>query len=98
MVGTNTPVVVESSQCWIRILKIIVKAKEIIAKDGQNPQHKIIETANKMELELAIDYAWTTFKVVFACSPIIAIVAILALAREDEDEEAAKRKIKCARS
>ena len=55
-------------------------------------------TANKMELELAIDYAWTTFKVVFACSPIIAIVAILALAREDEDEEAAKRKIKCARS
>ena len=51
-----------------------------------------------MELELAIDYAWTTLKVVFACSPIIAIVAILALAREDEDEEAAKRKIKCARS
>ena len=40
---------------------------------------KIIETANSMELELAIDYAWTTFKVVFACSPIIAIVAILAL-------------------
>ena len=66
--------------------------------DVQNPQHKIIETANSMELELAIDYAWTTFKVVFACSPIIAIVAILALAREDEDEEAAKRKIKCARS
>ena len=66
--------------------------------DVQNPQHKIIETGNKMELELAIDYAWTTFKVVFACSPIIAIVAILALAREDEDEEAAKRKIKCARS
>ena len=51
-----------------------------------------------MEYELVLDYAWTTFKVVFACSPIIAIGAILLLAREDEDEEAAKRKIKCARS
>ena len=49
-------------------------------------------------MDVALDYAWTTFKILFACSPIIAIIAILALAREDDEEEAAKRKIKCARS
>ena len=51
-----------------------------------------------LTMDVALDYAWTAFKVIFACSPIIAIIAILALAREDEEEEAAKRKIKCARS
>ena len=63
----------------------------------------VIHTVNAsndttITMDIALDYAWTTFKILFACSPIIAIIAILALAREDDEEEAAKRKIKCARS
>lgn len=45
-------------------------------------------------MELAIGHAWTATKVIFACSPILAIFAVLALAREDEETENAKRKIK----
>lgn len=46
----------------------------------------------------AIYYAKTGFKVLFACSPVLLIAGILLFAREDEEEEAAKRKVKCARS
>lgn len=49
-------------------------------------------------MESAIEYALTATKVLLACSPILAIVAVLAFAREDEETEIAKRKIKCARS
>ena len=55
-------------------------------------------TTDPMTMESALDYAWSITKVIIACSPILAIVAVLALAREDEETEAAKRKIKCARS
>ena len=51
-----------------------------------------------MTMESALESAWTFLKVTLACSPIIAIVAILALVREDEETEVAKRKVKCARS
>jgi len=49
-------------------------------------------------MEEALDFAWTAFKVIFACSPVIAIAAVLVLAREDEETEIAKRKVKCAKS
>ncbi len=42
-----------------------------------------------------LDYIWDGAKVLMAFSPIIAIVLILAFAREDEETEAAKRKVKC---
>ncbi len=51
-----------------------------------------------METETALEYFWTFSKVIIACSPVIAIAAILVFAREDEETEAAKRKVKCARS
>lgn len=49
-------------------------------------------------METALEYFWTCSKVVIACSPVIAIAAILIFAREDEETEIAKRKVKCARS
>ena len=49
-------------------------------------------------MEELIDQAITVMKVLFVCSPILAIVGILAFAREDEETEEAKRKVKCARS
>ncbi len=49
-------------------------------------------------MELALEFAWTAAKVIFACSPVLAIVAVLTLAREDDETEAAKRTIKCAKS
>eukprot|EP00578_Thalassiosira_sp_NH16_P000706 CAMPEP_0181139324 /NCGR_PEP_ID=MMETSP1071-20121207/34722_1 /TAXON_ID=35127 /ORGANISM="Thalassiosira sp., Strain NH16" /LENGTH=51 /DNA_ID=CAMNT_0023226225 /DNA_START=406 /DNA_END=564 /DNA_ORIENTATION=- len=51
-----------------------------------------------MDLESALESAWTFTKVIVACSPVLAIMAVLVFAREDEEEEAAKRKIKCAKS
>jgi hypothetical protein len=49
-------------------------------------------------LESALELACTAAKVILACSPILAIVAVLALAREDDETEAAKRTIKCVKS
>jgi hypothetical protein len=49
-------------------------------------------------METALETVWTVAKVILACSPILFIVGILAFAREDEETEIAKRKIKCARS
>lgn len=74
-----------------RILSILLLASTVI---------HVVNASNDttITMDVALDYAWTTFKILFACSPIIAIIAILALAREDDEEEAAKRKIKCARS
>jgi hypothetical protein len=37
-------------------------------------------------------------KVILALSPVIAIVAVLVFAREDDEAEDAKRKVKCQRS
>jgi hypothetical protein len=51
-----------------------------------------------METETALEYLWTVSKVIIACSPVIAIAAVLIFAREDEETEIAKRKVKCARS
>jgi hypothetical protein len=51
-----------------------------------------------MEMESALENIWTVAKVIMACSPVLAIAAILIFAREDEETEVAKRKIKCARS
>ena len=51
-----------------------------------------------METETALEYVWTLSKVIIACSPVIAIAAILVFAREDDETEAAKRKVKCVRS
>ena len=47
---------------------------------------------------LSLEFAWTAAKVIFACSPILAIAAVLAFAKEDNETEDAKRKIKCNRS
>jgi hypothetical protein len=49
-------------------------------------------------MEEVLDQAMSVLKVLLAFSPILAIVGILAFAREDEETEAAKRKIKCNRS
>mmetsp|Transcript_29555 Transcript_29555/g.62703 ORF Transcript_29555/g.62703 Transcript_29555/m.62703 type:complete len:84 (-) Transcript_29555:309-560(-) len=49
-------------------------------------------------LESALESAWTVTKVILACSPILAIIAVLAFAKEDEETEIAKRKVKCAKS
>lgn len=38
---------------------------------------------------------WVAAKVLLASSPIIAIVAVLIFAREDDEVEDAKRKVKC---
>ncbi len=51
-----------------------------------------------METETALEYFVTFSKVIIACSPVIAIAAILVFAREDEETEEAKRKVKCAKS
>eukprot|EP00581_Thalassiosira_minuscula_P007408 CAMPEP_0183706130 /NCGR_PEP_ID=MMETSP0737-20130205/3040_1 /TAXON_ID=385413 /ORGANISM="Thalassiosira miniscula, Strain CCMP1093" /LENGTH=51 /DNA_ID=CAMNT_0025933453 /DNA_START=170 /DNA_END=325 /DNA_ORIENTATION=- len=51
-----------------------------------------------MDVDLAMEYAWTATKVLFVCSPILAIATVLVFAREDEETEIAKRKVKCARS
>jgi hypothetical protein len=55
-----------------------------------------------LELDTAIEYAWVVFKVTFAVSPIIVIGIMLACAREDEEEEKAKKelseKLKCCKS
>jgi hypothetical protein len=52
-----------------------------------------------LDLEIVMDYGWILFKLTFACSPIIAIGLLLAFAREDEEEERAKKeqaeKISC---
>jgi len=55
-------------------------------------------TKDPITMELVMEYAWTTTKVLIACSPILAIFAVLAFAREDEEEEIAKRNVKCAKS
>ena len=47
---------------------------------------------------LSLEFTMTAAKVIFACSPILAIVAVLAFAKEDDETEDAKRKIKCNRS
>ena len=52
---------------------------------------------NKMGMEAALENIWTVVKVIMACSPVLVIAAILIFAREDEETEVAKRKIKCAR-
>mmetsp|Transcript_18665 Transcript_18665/g.40059 ORF Transcript_18665/g.40059 Transcript_18665/m.40059 type:complete len:83 (-) Transcript_18665:273-521(-) len=60
-----------------------------------------IVAANAKDLitmESALEYAWMVSKVIFACSPVLAIFAVLAFAREDEETEIAKRKVKCAKS
>lgn len=44
-----------------------------------------------IDLDVMMDYGYVTLKVALACSPIIAIVLMLACAHEDEDEEVAKR-------
>lgn len=49
-------------------------------------------------MEEAMQYAWDASKVLFAFSPVLVIAAVLVLAREDEETEIAKRKIKCAKS
>ena len=54
--------------------------------------------SESITMDDAIYYAKTGFKVLFACSPVLLIAGILVFAREDEEEEAKKRKIKCARS
>lgn len=46
----------------------------------------------------ALEYIWTFGKVIIAFSPIIAIASILIFAREDDEVEIAKRKVKCAKS
>ncbi len=55
-----------------------------------------------LELDTAMEYAWVIFKVTFAVSPIIVIGVMLACAREDEEEEKAKKelseKLKCCKS
>jgi hypothetical protein len=48
-------------------------------------------------LESALEFAWTTAKLLFVFSPVLAIVAVLVLAREDDETEAAKRMIKCTK-
>ena len=40
---------------------------------------------------LLMDYAITAFKLVLACSPILAIVLVLLFANESDEEEQAKR-------
>ena len=49
-------------------------------------------------MDEVLEQAFTVLKVLLACSPILAIVGILAFAREDDETEAAKRKVKCSRS
>lgn len=44
-----------------------------------------------INLDVMFDYGYTGLKVALACSPIIAIVLMLACAHEDEEEEEAKR-------
>ena len=56
------------------------------------------KSTETITIDDAIYYAKTGFKVLFACSPVLLIAGILLFAREDEEEEAKKRKIKCARS
>jgi hypothetical protein len=56
-----------------------------------------VKAKDPITLELALEYAWTTTKVIFACSPILAIIAVLAFSYEAEETEAAKRKVKCAK-
>ena len=58
----------------------------------------IVCASADVTLDSALDYAWTTAKVLFACSPILLIFAVLLFAREDEEAKSAKRKVKCARS
>ena len=58
----------------------------------------ISKVSAKDTIAFEYDYIWDALKVGMACSPIIAIVLILACAREDDEEEIAKRKIKCAKS
>mmetsp|Transcript_30625 Transcript_30625/g.45319 ORF Transcript_30625/g.45319 Transcript_30625/m.45319 type:complete len:84 (-) Transcript_30625:340-591(-) len=43
-----------------------------------------------IELDTTSDYVWAFMKVVLSCSPIIIIVFMLCLAREDDETEAAK--------
>ena len=57
-----------------------------------------VNAKDTITMEIALDYAWIFTKVIIACSPVLAIVGILVFAREDDEEEAAKRKIKCAKS
>ena len=49
-------------------------------------------------LELALEYAWKIAKVLFAFSPVLAVFAVLAFAKEDEETEAEKRRLsKCCK-
>jgi hypothetical protein len=62
-------------------------------------QHQTLHLHTKiMEMESALENIWTVAKVIMTCSPVLAIAAILIFAREDEETEVAKRKIKCSRS
>lgn len=47
-----------------------------------------------MDLDWMLEQAMVVMKVTLACSPIIGIGLILALARESEEEESAKREAK----
>jgi hypothetical protein len=44
-----------------------------------------------IDIDEVKDYAWSFLKVTLACSPILAIVAILMFSSEGEEDEAAKR-------
>ena len=46
---------------------------------------------NDLDYDLLVDYATTTVKLLLACSPILAIVAVLLMANETDEEEQAKR-------
>jgi uncharacterized membrane-anchored protein len=47
---------------------------------------------------MLIENVWSAAKVLLALSPVIAIVVVLMFAREDDEVEDAKRKVKCQRS
>jgi hypothetical protein len=44
-----------------------------------------------IDIDEVKDYAWSFLKLTLACSPILAIVAILMMANEGEEDEEAKR-------
>ena len=44
-----------------------------------------------IDLDVMLDYGYVTLKVALACSPIIAIILMLACAHENEEDEEAKR-------
>lgn len=46
-----------------------------------------------MDIELMKEYAEATLRVTLACSPILIIAYILLTAKDDEEEEKAKREL-----